>query len=93
MFVSASVLRILQRENARLSRELRRKDDIILELIDRYTHNRVPQRLQPEVKTLFNSPGEAMTSYPSDAYSQAIEDAEKLAREEAIQAGYISDND
>jgi hypothetical protein len=78
MFVSQSVLKVLLRENARLSRELRRKDQVILELIDRFVNNRIPQRLQPDVPTIFNSPN-VTTSYPSDAYSQAIEDAERRA--------------
>lgn len=80
MFGSNKLLvKTLLRENARLRRESERKDRVILELIDKYTHNRIPERLIGERATRSNDLSEMISTYPSDAYSQAIEDAERNA--------------
>lgn len=79
MFVPKSVVTILTRENARLRREVERKDRVILELIDKYSFNKQPQRLVSDTPNIFNSPS-TTTTFPSDAYSQAIEDAERRAQ-------------
>lgn len=81
MFQSQKLLvKVLLRENARLRQELRRKELTVNELLDRFVNNRVPERLGSEQRTLNNSDDLSYSSiYPSDAYSQAVAEAERLA--------------
>lgn len=72
------LIKLLMRENARLRRDLARQTQRFDEVCDKFIHNRVPQRLTADRPTIYNSPT-VTSSYPSDAYSQAIEDAEKRA--------------
>lgn len=76
-------IKLLLRENARLRREIRRKDQVVAELLDKFVHNRIPQRLQADRPGTSTgaSTSQMVSSYPSDAYSQAIEDAERIAAE------------
>jgi hypothetical protein len=76
-------IKILLRENARLRSELRRKEQTVAELLEKFVHNRVPERLQAKSPNDAAVAREYATSYPSDAYSVAMEDAERLADERA----------
>lgn len=56
--------------------ELRRKELTVNELLDRFVNNRVPERLVAD-RSEASSTLPHVSAYPSDAYSQAIEDAER----------------
>jgi hypothetical protein len=72
-------LKLTLKENARLRSQLRRKDKQINELLDRFVHNKVPERFLKNASQSNSTLPQQMSSYPSDAYSQAIEDAERRA--------------
>lgn len=70
------LVKVLLRENSRLRRECARKEKQLAECIDRLVHNKVPERFTSERSPL-SLP--QVSAYPSDSYSQAIEDAERMA--------------
>jgi hypothetical protein len=73
-------LRILLIENRRLRRDLIRKEKTISELLDKFVHQRRPQRfLQNESQSSFqpNPSSPPTMDYPSDSYSVMIAEAER----------------
>ena len=73
------LIRILLRENSRLRKDLREEKRTTLELLDRFVSNKVPERLMNRSISGISAGDKAvhLPQFPSDAYSVAIEEAER----------------
>jgi hypothetical protein len=76
MFFGRAIIKLLRQTNSRLRADLRDRDRTIKELLDKFVHQRTPERL---TQARIANPEMAVTQGPNDAYSAAIEDADRLA--------------
>lgn len=70
-------IKLLRQEVSYLRSQLRDRDQTVAELLDRFVHNRQPERLVARPATTNYS----IPSPSNDAFSAAMEDAERLAAE------------
>ena len=81
------LIKTLRQQISHLRADLRDERARSHELLDKFVHNKVPPRLQATTAAP-SQPSQFQSSMPSDAYSSAIADAERLVREKlAIKSG------
>lgn len=81
MFRNQALERVLLRENARLRRELRRKEQQVSELLDNFVFHKLPDRLVNRSVTSASGTGGRVSApsseHMSDAYSALIRELEE----------------
>jgi hypothetical protein len=70
------LIKLLRQELSRARADLRDRDQTIRELLDKFVHQRVPERL---VTARNDNPAMVVPTGPNDGYGAAMEDADRLA--------------